>query len=62
MAMPTATHLIVILPGGQRVDTWTQDPAGLERRYRESGAYVMPGGEPQPVREGDPNYLGPLTR
>lgn len=55
MAKITATHLIIILPSKQRVDRWTDTPELTERFYRDAGAYVFEGGEPQPVRtERDP--------
>jgi len=47
------THLIIILPSKQRVDRWTDTPELTERFYREAGAYVFEGGEPQPIVSDD---------
>jgi hypothetical protein len=41
---------VIHLPGNaQRIDRWTDTPELTEAFYRESGAYVFTGGQPQPV-------------
>lgn len=43
------THLIITLLSGQRIDYWTDTPELTEQFYRDAGAYVFEGGDPQPV-------------